>query len=453
MHLNIDIWCISLNFHSRALVKMSHWLVKAQELWGTNKSYWKVENYYCLEIFVETHMIFRFFVTAHHSCENGWFSFFSLTDSNVLQENLSSNTWLSLLIAMPELLLWWWTFWKVARQPKYNSSSLTVKPDHHPMQRPLLSTLIPFLSLNFYTSQNHCPSIMIVTLSSSDSCTSMDDSTSSTMRVSLASKEMPTKTTACSSDSPSSHGKKSVSFAPQMEDLIHSAPQDSHGEDSESSSYSSWYSRQEYRAFRQDYIESAKQVARWNRQHKKHRQNKRCENEPTLLEAFQACCASSTATASYSTSSLYHYDLLDDVENDVSNHDEDNNDDAPSEDCLLERLLSSNPKLVLPDSSVVGLERMAARSIALDKQHRRKQLLQQAMAITKNTNKNDCDNNNNTEDTALLLQRACESISRPSRLFARHLAQAAAQAAWIKWYRRCRFCSFTIHTILLGISY
>ena len=75
--------------------------------------------------------------------------------------------------------------------------------------------------------------------------------------------------------------------------------------------------------------------------------------------------------------------------------------------------------------TIVGLERMAARQIANDKKGRRKTMLETIKVIQEEDIKESGDRISRSEAIRL----ACERLSRPSRLFAQHLAQSTAKAA------------------------
>ena len=82
--------------------------------------------------------------------------------------------------------------------------------------------------------------------------------------------------------------------------------------------------------------------------------------------------------------------------------------------------------LLEQQDTIVGLERMATRQIANDKKGRRKTMLETIKAIQEE--EEDLKRGDRIARSEAI-RLACERLSRPSRLFAQHLAQFTAKAA------------------------
>lgn len=96
--------------------------------------------------------------------------------------------------------------------------------------------------------------------------------------------------------------------------------------------------------------------------------------------------------------------------------------------------LSSNDSMYLQkwlnncdDMDRIGLERKSVRSIAKNTHFRRKDIYKMVLEIQ------EMETSSSLEDKAGFLRQSCETLSRPSRLFARELAVAQAAAAQYYW--------------------
>ena len=80
--------------------------------------------------------------------------------------------------------------------------------------------------------------------------------------------------------------------------------------------------------------------------------------------------------------------------------------------------------------SRAGLEKLYIRELAYEKKQRREFLTQTVLTLQANlrNNNNNDDDDRNAQRTANILRNCSQSISRPTRLFARHMAQALASS-------------------------
>jgi len=161
-----------------------------------------------------------------------------------------------------------------------------------------------------------------------------------------------------------------------------------------------WYDSNDYRYFKTQFVTQAKKVARFSRT------SHQCEHGNLFLKMFHACCEddkTSTKAPTFSQA-LVPSEFLQDSDESSSQDGSEHGDDESQVFTL-------------------GLERMAARQIAKDKPKRRHRLLRAILKLqSKHTSV--CDQVNEEA-----LRSVCERISRPSRLFAQHLAQVVAEAA------------------------
>jgi hypothetical protein len=72
----------------------------------------------------------------------------------------------------------------------------------------------------------------------------------------------------------------------------------------------------------------------------------------------------------------------------------------------------------------LGLERLAIRSIAIDRSQRRADIVDTVLELQEGMNRNSSNSTKQSSAEAEILRQASEEISRTSRLFARHLAVA-----------------------------
>lgn len=175
-----------------------------------------------------------------------------------------------------------------------------------------------------------------------------------------------------------------------------------------------WYDNHEYSSFRDEYIAQAKVVARFNRRStkssssaggssKKMKKEEEASQESnnndeaninSILKAFRECCQK--------PDNIKNEDLIAVAE---------------AGGAPLTSTLQKHPDLL-------GLERMAAREIFRDKPQRRSQLIKAVCHVQQQQRQRE-DLRYAIEDN---LRRTCERITRPSRLFAELLGQAAAMA-------------------------
>lgn len=172
--------------------------------------------------------------------------------------------------------------------------------------------------------------------------------------------------------------KKRVQF-----DLAHNVSYESNITPEESRK--TWYRTKDYRVFRACAIDAAQQIMSVEARNRAPFSYKR-----VLERTYTACsCASDEAKQVLSRDECTH----------------------------LERWMEVA-------SSRVGLEKWSIRSIAADKAERRAALTQAVLNLQSTPEMSDRE----SSDVAEFLRCTCESISRPSRLFARTMAHAQAAA-------------------------
>ena len=175
-----------------------------------------------------------------------------------------------------------------------------------------------------------------------------------------------------------------------------------------------WYSVDQYDRFKKHYMQLAKDVARIHRQETHKKSKRRTSQSSELLQVFRECEKEQRDHSLPPSKPLRRQGWA-------------NSSLQPVTSSIMRTLLvNEEDHLFLEQQdTIVGLERMAARQIANDKKGRRKTMLETIKVIQEEDIKESGDRISRSEAIRL----ACERLSRPSRLFAQHLAQSTAKAA------------------------
>lgn len=159
-----------------------------------------------------------------------------------------------------------------------------------------------------------------------------------------------------------------------------------------------WYSALEIHRFKDANMDFAGQVAFADRQKKG---NDECSYQNVLKRTYQACC--------------------------LCSHETDSNILTRHEEKHLIKWLDCEPNRL-------GTERKTIAEIGRDRRYRRSRIMDLVLIIQETMRKNNGGNANGTsrpdaDAMARVMSDSCQQVSRPSRLFARHLAMAQAASA------------------------